>query len=485
MKWTARLAFPADFEGWRSAARRCLSAELPPKDVAWHIESEAEDLFQIEVPPPPDATVKPVVNVPSQFLELARKIVCHSDPGRFDLAYRLLWRLRAEPHLLSVASDFDVHRARKMQQAVSRDMHKMKAFLRFREAHDAAGRIFLAWFEPAHHILDAVSPFFVRRFANERWAILTPGRSAHWDGGTLTVKPSEATRRNIPDADALEDYWRTYFASIFNPARLKVGAMQSEMPKKYWRNLPEASLIAPLIATAQNRMSDMIAKAPTAPSKRSWRAIPNRVSEETMVEGAALERLRAEAAHCRACPLWERATQTVFGAGPPDARLMLVGEQPGDQEDLAGEPFVGPAGEVLNRAMTDAGIDRGLVYVTNAVKHFKFTPRGKRRLHQKPDLSEIAACRRWLDAERKLLKPRIIVALGATAARSLLNRPVRLLAERGQPIPGENGEAIFLTVHPSYLLRLPDPAAKREQYSLFVRDLMAARAAWSADPPAQ
>jgi uracil-DNA glycosylase family protein len=189
------------------------------------------------------------------------------------------------------------------------------------------------------------------------------------------------------------------------------------------------------------------------------------------VKAADLAEMRGEAAHCKACPLWGPATQTVFGRGPEGATLMLVGEQPGDQEDLAGEPFVGPAGELLDRALAASGIDRRQVYVTNAVKHFKFVPRGKRRLHQKPNLSEVRACRFWLEGEFRLVRPRVVVALGATAAQSVLNRSVRLMRERGQPIPGGNDETILLTVHPSYLLRLPDKRARDEQYAAFVGDL--------------
>ncbi|WP_088348818.1 MULTISPECIES: UdgX family uracil-DNA binding protein [Rhodomicrobium] len=185
---------------------------------------------------------------------------------------------------------------------------------------------------------------------------------------------------------------------------------------------------------------------------------------------ATLDALRAEAAQCRRCPLWEPATQTVFGEGPADAAMMVVGEQPGDQEDLAGHPFVGPAGAVFDKALGAADIDRAGIYVTNAVKHFKFEPRGKRRLHQTPNPNEIKACRWWLEQEVRLIRPRVIVAMGATAARSVLGRAVRLMAERGKPIPGEHG-AVVLTVHPSYLLRLPDETAKREQYDAFVRDL--------------
>ncbi len=190
---------------------------------------------------------------------------------------------------------------------------------------------------------------------------------------------------------------------------------------------------------------------------------------------AALAPMAAEAAGCRRCPLWANATQTVFGEGPTDAAMMLVGEQPGDQEDLAGRPFVGPAGRVLDRALRAAGVDRGEVYITNAVKHFKSVPRGKRRIHQKPDGGEIAACRFWLDQERAAIHPRAIVLMGATAARAVLGRAVTIGRERGRPIALDQGEAL-VTVHPSYLLRLQDEESKTREYELFVADLRRALA---------
>ena len=189
----------------------------------------------------------------------------------------------------------------------------------------------------------------------------------------------------------------------------------------------------------------------------------------------ALAHVAADAASCRRCPLWANATQTVFGEGPADAPMMLVGEQPGDQEDLAGRPFVGPAGMVLNRALREAGVDRGEVYVTNAVKHFKSIPRGKRRIHQKPDSGEIAACRFWLDLERAEIHPRVTVLLGATAARAVLGRVVTIGRERGKAIP-LGDETTLVTVHPSYLLRLPDEESKEREYALFVADLRRAAA---------
>jgi uracil-DNA glycosylase family protein len=183
-----------------------------------------------------------------------------------------------------------------------------------------------------------------------------------------------------------------------------------------------------------------------------------------------LAHLRIEAASCRRCPLWRNATQTVFGEGPAPAAMMLVGEQPGDKEDLAGHPFVGPAGQLLGHALEEAGIDRSAVYVTNAVKHFKNEPRGKRRLHKKPDAGEIEACRWWLEKELSLVRPRLTVALGATAAGALMQRRVTIGSVRGQAIETELG-ALWVTVHPSYLLRLPDETSRQRQFVRFVKDL--------------
>jgi len=191
----------------------------------------------------------------------------------------------------------------------------------------------------------------------------------------------------------------------------------------------------------------------------------------------ALTALRTEAAGCRRCLLWRSATQTVFGEGPVNAEMMLVGEQPGHEEDLAGRPFVGPAGRVLDRALTEAGIERGTVYVTNAVKHFKHEPRGKRRLHKKPHAGEIEACRWWLNNERKLMRPQTIVALGATAAGSVLGKTVAIGRVRGNPIPLD-GASVWVTVHPSSLLRLlslPDRELWQREFRRFVDDLVLAR----------
>src|SRR6185437_14910735 len=264
----------------------------------------------------------------------------------------------------------------------------------------------------------------------------TPDACAHWDGHAVSITPGVA-KAEAPTEDRLEETWRRYYASIFNPARLKVKTMQAEMPKKYWRNLPEASMIKPLIAGADHATTEMIANAATEPRKAQKRPEPPMKRPRAATESIAA--LREEAAGCRACPLWRNATQTVFGEGPQAAQIMLVGEQPGDKEDLAGKPFVGPAGQMLDRALKEAGINRTKTYVTNAVKHFKFVPRGKIRLHQKPSTPEIKACRSWYERELAVIKPELVVAMGATAAQSVFGKATPINKNRGRLIEAENG----------------------------------------------
>jgi DNA polymerase len=198
---------------------------------------------------------------------------------------------------------------------------------------------------------------------------------------------------------------------------------------------------------------------------------------------ATLPSLRAASAACRACPLWERGTQTVFGEGPALAEVMLVGEQPGNEEDLSGRPFVGPAGRLLDRALAAAGIDRRSVYVTNAVKHFKWEPRGKRRIHQKPSAGEVRACRPWLEGEIRAVRPRALVCLGATAAQALLGRTFRITEHRGELVASPLAPLVMATVHPSSILRAPDDAARRAELERLVEDLAGLAAALRAPPP--
>lgn len=467
----AELAHPADFEGWREQARALAQRWVAPDDIVWHVKGEGRDLFAA-MPRRAREDLR-AVSVPRTFPELAEAAICHSDPERFALLYRLLWRLQAERDLLRVATDPDVYRAEAMARSVRRDIHKMTAFVRFREVADAEGRaVYVAWFEPEHHIVERAASFFVERFTGMRWSILTPRRSLHWDGEALHAAEG-ATRMEAPGEDAVEASWRAYYASIFNPARLKVKAMKAEMPVKYWRNLPEAELISSLIADADRRTQEMVRQAPTLPPERHERMArraPN-APAEAIEEIGSLAEARVAAADCQRCGLYRCATQTVFGEGPQDAPVVFVGEQPGDQEDLAGKPFVGPAGQLFDRALAEAGLDRSRAYVTNAVKHFKFEQRGKRRIHQKPNAGEVRACRFWLQQELGFVRPRLVVALGATALQALTGKAGPLTAARDRELVLEDGTPLLATVHPSFLLRVPDEETKERELTRFIADL--------------
>jgi uracil-DNA glycosylase len=456
-----------DFDGWRKAARTLALNDIKPAEVAWSVPSDEPELFAPNDTPPLE-TPEGTFSVSAKFVDLAKSAILHSDPERFAMLYRVLWRLRGNHDLLQIATDPDVAKLQALNKAVHRDQHKMKAFVRFREIGREPKSRFVAWFEPEHHIVAATTPFFARRFADMAWSILTPDVCAHWDGHAVSITPG-VPKSDAPTQDRLEETWLTYYASIFNPARLKTKAMQSEMPKKYWKNLPEAALIRPLIAEAERLSGEMIAAEATEPKKLQRREAP--MTKTAHTNNDSLDALRDEASHCRACDLWKDATQTVFGEGPPRASVMMVGEQPGDKEDLAGQPFVGPAGQMLDRALKEAGIDRDKVYVTNAVKHFKFVPRGKFRLHQKPNGAELKACRPWYEREKAAVKPELVVAMGATAAHSVLGRATPINKTRGRVIELDDATRVLVTVHPSYLLRLPDEDARAREYAHFVDDL--------------
>lgn len=463
------LAAPDDFAGWRGQARRLLMADVPPDRVTWHMPGEGGgDLFASgrRLPVPRADALQP--RVPRAFLDLAAKAALHRDEGRFALLYRLLWRLQQCPGLMEDEADPDVRQLHRLVRTVRRDIHKMRAFVRFRQIGSGEDERYIAWFEPEHHILRANAQFFVNRFAGMRWAILTPQGSLHWDGAVLS-EGQPASRADAPAQDAAEELWRRYYGSIFNPARLKVGAMLKEMPRRYWKNLPEAALIPELIAGAQAREAAMVDQGGTMFGEERPGSLPE-IAQAIMA--------------CRRCPIGCNGTRAVPGEGQSDpARfggLMIVGEQPGDSEEEQGRPFVGPAGRLLRAHLEDAGLDLSKAWLTNAVKHFKFVPKpmrggGKRRLQQNPTAKEIDICRWWLEGERALLRPRLVLALGASAARSLLGKTVSVQQVRGQPMPLDDGSELWITTHPSYLLRLNDGPRAQEE-GCFAGDLRAVAA---------
>jgi probable DNA metabolism protein len=425
------LAPGADLEGFRAAARRLAAANVPPAEVLWSGEADLLPAAELAEAPP--------LRLPAAAGELIRAVVCHRDPERYALLYELVWRIvGGERALLEIASDPLVHRLARMAKSVRRDIHKMHAFVRFRRVEDGGER-FVAWFEPEHFILEATAGFFVERFRGQAWSILTPIGCLHWDLAELRIGPP-ARRSEAPAEDPFEAGWRGYYESAFNPARLNLAATRSEMPKKYWRNLPETAAIPELVRGAPARVRQMIAAEAAAPARRS----PDKA-------------------------LAAMAEQGPRSLGELNAPIAFVGEQPGDQEDLLGRPFVGPAGQLLDRALAEVGIDRSASYLTNAVKHFKHVQRGRRRLHQSPTAGEVKHYRWWLRAEIELVGPRLVVALGASAALALTGRPVAVTRSRGEAqLAGRPG---YLTVHPSYLLRLGDPAEKRAAWRVFRDDL--------------
>ncbi|MGY1490075.1 TIGR03915 family putative DNA repair protein [Methylobacillus pratensis] len=296
-----------DIEGWRAAARRLVAQGVAPQQVDWYVRPAADEAVQedflamadeeanlagaqsliaasaksADIAPPAISEGQPAdsarLMVPRQFVELVRPVILHRAPERFGLLYRVLWRLQRERGLMRLAGDADIARLNSMVKAVRRDMHKMTAFVRFREAMVEGRPRYLAWFEPEHHIMAAIAPFFIGRFAAMDWTIMSPRMGMRWDGGTLHFLPG-GKQEALPAEDAGEALWLSYYRHIFNPARLKLKAMQKEMPKKYWHNLPEAELITALIADAGTRTQAMLERAPEPPRRKvvGYRRNPRR-----------------------------------------------------------------------------------------------------------------------------------------------------------------------------------------------------------------
>ena len=271
------LASPTDLTGFRRAARRLVANGTPPEQVAWHTtgdKGKKDEVGEKGIQNAPDINPAPPIGVGADFTALCKTVILHSDPTRFELLYRLLWRMSHQPSLQHDTLDADMLHAELLAKAVRRDMHKMKAFVRFRTVLDeafralpTAGPLHVAWFEPEHHIVEAIAPFFARRFTQMRWAILTPERCMAWNGSAICYSPG-AQKSDAPPPDAGEALWLTYYQNTFNPARLKLQMMQKEMPRRYWPNLPEAQLITALTASAHQRQTRMIEQEPTTPHRR-------------------------------------------------------------------------------------------------------------------------------------------------------------------------------------------------------------------------
>jgi uracil-DNA glycosylase len=401
--------FDGTYEGWRKAAEDLLADGRHPAQITWMNHADAQTgLPGLWEQPTPVCDDRRMVSMPAGFERLALAACYHSDPDKWNLLYSIWWRWhQGDRYLLKVEVDPEIHRLRAMERQVKKAAYRMEAFVRFRRVDTDDGERYVAWHRPDHPVLRLAAPSFVSRFRSLRWSIVTPDLSAHWDPPVLRFSAGATSELTGPE-DEVTELWRTYYRAVFNPARVKVKAMQAQLPVRHWKELPEASVIAELITTAPGRVGGMLA------AQQQWPGAAPFVSSER-----TLPHLQEAAARCQGCPLHQQATRTIFGEGPADARIVLVGEQPGDQEDLAGRAFVGPAGLMLDRALAAAGLERERLYLTNAVKHFKFVPAGKFRRHQRPSAAEVTACRPWLETELTV-KPDLIICLGATAARSLL-----------------------------------------------------------------
>ena len=420
------LTSETDWAGWRTATRALVLAEVESVDVQWIVGGGPA--------PSPEATGG--FSVPRALVALASVAIQAREPERFSLLYNLVRRAHGGEAVLDLLDDPDLNLARQLALSVRADAHRMRTHLRFMPAGDEL----LGWYAPKHHVLEANAQLILRRFPARPLTIVTPDASAHWDG---TVLRFGAGLSRADDDETLRAWWEAHAESILADARSGSAVPEAE-------DLDEAP-----------RPPDRPALGPVVFPTPSDPALTN---------------AQREARGCERCDLCDAATQTVFGEGPANAAAMFVGEQPGDQEDIVGRPFVGPAGQLLDHALEEAGIDRRAIYITNAVKHFKFTPRGKRRIHVSPSVEEIAACGIWLETERARIRPKVLVLMGGSAARGVLGRPVAVTRERGQAMVLPNGQLVFVTVHPSYLLRVPEGAARAREYAAFVRDLAAVRA---------
>jgi DNA polymerase len=423
------LLHETDWNGWRQAARHLALAGIEPAEVSWSVGGNSDAL----------PTASGGFSLPRALIGMAEAAIQAREPERFGLLYSLVWRAHAGERIMEDPTDPDLALVRRLALSVRAEAHRMRTNLRYLPIEEAGETRYLGWFAPLHFVLPANAQLIARRFPGLRWSIVTPDGAAHWDRQELRFGTGV---RSIADDATLSAWWDQYGADLMADAQPDVSVPEAEALDERPRS-PDVAPLSPVVIEA---------------------------SRDPALTAAARDALA-----CERCPLHEAATQTVFGEGPAGATVMFVGEQPGDQEDVIGRPFVGPAGQMMDRALEEAGIDRRMVYVTNAVKHFKFTPRGKRRIHQTPEVPEIEACKFWLGLEREVVRPKLLVLMGGSAARAIMGRAVTISRERGRPLTLPDGQMAFVTVHPSYLLRLPDEEAKKREYAAFVRDLRSVR----------
>jgi probable DNA metabolism protein len=423
------LAHDTDWTGWRRATRAFVIAATEPADLTWTTGGDGD----------PVPAINGNFTLSRTLVSLAAQAFQARDPERFGVLYSLVWRAHHGGLALDDTEDLDLRLARRWALAARADAHRMRTLVRFAAVTFNGEPHFLGWYEPDHFVLEANARLLARRDPARGFTIVTPDGTAHHDPSGLRFG---AGLKHPDDDETLSAWWDAHQHAILAAAHDGGGLPEAEELHEVPRP-PDRPPLGPVVLPAS--------------------------------QTSATKDLAREARGCERCALCGPAAQTVFGEGPAGARVMFIGEQPGDQEDVIGRPFVGPAGQLLDGALEEAGIDRRRAYITNAVKHFKFTPRGGRRIHQSPSPAEIDICRFWLDAERTAVNHALLVLLGGSAGRAVLGRPVAVTRERGRPFTLADGGTAFLTVHPSYLLRQPDEASYAREYAAFVHDLQTVR----------
>lgn len=443
------------FESWRKYARNLLEEKVHYNEVIWESDRTGSLFDFVDATPPSQASV---IKIPRDFIQDAEFVAAFRDDSTWSLLYKLAYRIvYEEKNLMQISLDDDVLDFHRRMRLVSRDLHKVRAFVRFKEIKKNDKSIYMAWHRPDHRVLKFSASFFANRFNGMNWVIYTPDESMSWIDNQLTFGPG-ITQQEAQAFDHTEELWKTYFGSIFNPGRLKVKAMKKELPVRHWATLPEAEIISQLIADAPKKLDEFYESQ--RPGAQQW------VPKE-----ATLPELKAALPNCNACGICTKATAPVFGEGPSNAQIVFVGEQPGNEEDLSGSPFVGPAGKILMDALEKAGIKRNEVYITNAVKAFKWKENNGTRRHVNPSSFEIGACRPWVKAELEIIKPHLLVCLGASAAQSVFGKMMKVHDSRGKIFQTSFCEKTIILPHPSAILRTP----AQEQETLhqqFINDIV-------------
>jgi len=488
------LVVEGGYAGWRQQALRALAAGWPPEALTWATagvdDAATRGAAQLSLDglssaapafPAPAAASVPALRISADLATLLQDAALHQWPQRWAFLYRVLWRWAQGDRAVASAADDDGGRLHAMAKSVRRDKHDMIAYVRFQARPETLAAPmdtaaeprpdtpqYIAWYEPEHHILPYAADHFARRMGGATWWIGTPQGTVRWDGRALhyAAAPRDPSAFRA-GADQIEPLWMAYYRSIFNPARLNEAALHQHMPVRFWKGLPEAALIPDMVAQARNgaRRVAQAGAVGVMPGKRvavdAGQALPARPMPTSLDQ-------------CRNCDLWRHATQAVPGRGPDAARIMVIGEQPGDHEDLSGEPFVGPAGKVLDAALLRAGVARDSVYLTNAVKHFKWFASGKRRMHKTPGQLEVEACAHWLDEELSNVRPAVVVTLGATALGAVMRQKLSLRAAMAEPL--RLGDTwVVATWHPSYALRVNTAEARANVEADIARAMAEAR----------